>query len=58
MHAPHEGIIDAANSVDADLIVMGSHGRHGMQKLLLGSVTQRVLQDAKCPVLVVRGDLH
>ena len=56
-HVVHEGNVDTAIAIGADLIVMGSHGRTGIEKLLLGSVTQRVLQDAKCPVLVVRGDL-
>jgi nucleotide-binding universal stress UspA family protein len=51
----HEGIVDTADAIGADLIVMGSHGRSGIEKLLLGSVTQRVLQDAKVPVLVVKG---
>ncbi len=53
-HVVHEGIVDTANAVGADLIVMGSHGRAGIEKLLLGSVTQRVLQDASMPVLVVK----
>ncbi|MDM0002105.1 MULTISPECIES: universal stress protein [unclassified Variovorax] len=56
-HVVHEGIVDTAIAIGADLIVMGSHGRTGIEKLLLGSVTQRVLQDAKVPVLVVKGDL-
>jgi nucleotide-binding universal stress UspA family protein len=47
-----------ARGVAADLIVMGSHGRSGIEKLLLGSVTQRVLQDANMPVLVVKGDFN
>jgi len=55
-HVIHEGIIDAAKTLEADLIVMGSHGRHGFEKVLLGSTTQRVLSRTSLPVLVVRGD--
>ena len=47
------GIVDAAQNLDADLIVMGSHGRKGVQKLLLGSVTQKVASHASRSVLVV-----
>lgn len=53
-HAVHEGIVRVADSVGADLIVMGSHGRRGLEKLVLGSVAQRVLQTTRIPVLVVR----
>jgi nucleotide-binding universal stress UspA family protein len=55
-HVVHQGILDSAGSLGTDLIVMGSHGRHGLDKLLLGSTTQRVLGHAKVPVLVVQGD--
>jgi nucleotide-binding universal stress UspA family protein len=55
-HVPHEGILEAAETLGCDLIVIGSHGRHGLQKLLLGSTTQRVLSHADLPVLVVRGE--
>jgi nucleotide-binding universal stress UspA family protein len=55
-HVVHEGILEAVEALGADLIVMGSHGRHGFQKLLLGSTTQRVLSHADLPVLVVRGE--
>ena len=53
-HSVHNGIMEAAKATGADLIVMGSHGRKGLEKLVLGSVTQRVLADSMIPVLVVR----
>ena len=53
-HAVHDGIARVLENVDADLIVMGSHGRRGLEKLMLGSVTQRVLGVVHVPVLVVR----
>ena len=53
-HAVQEGIARALDSTGADLIVMGSHGRRGIEKLVLGSVTQRVLGVVHIPVLVVR----
>ena len=53
-HAVQEGISRALESTGADLIVMGSHGRRGIEKLVLGSVTQRVLGVVHVPVLVVR----
>jgi nucleotide-binding universal stress UspA family protein len=48
----HE-ILQAAQSRAADLIVMGTHGRGGFEHLLLGSVTEKVLRKATCPVLTV-----
>ena len=53
-HAVHDGIQRAVESTGADLIVIGSHGRRGLEKLVLGSVTQKVLSVARVPVLVVR----
>ncbi|MDD2846661.1 MAG: universal stress protein [Rhodoferax sp.] len=53
-HAVHDGIVRAIESVGADLVIMGSHGRRGLEKLMLGSVTQRVLGVVHIPVLVVR----
>ena len=47
-------IVDFASSHDIDLIVMGTHGRGGMAHLLLGSVAERVLRTAACPVLTIR----
>ena len=47
-------VLEQADHAQADLIVMGSHGRNGLDKLVMGSVTQRVLQHTTLPVLVVR----
>lgn len=50
---PQATIIDQALSKKADLIVMGTHGRRGFKRLLLGSVTEAVLREGPCPVLTV-----
>lgn len=52
--APWRGITEQAQALGADLIVMASHGRRGVEALLLGSETQRVLTHCAVPVLVVR----
>ncbi len=52
--APSEGILQTAQEVPTDLIIMGSHGRKGLQKLMLGSVAQNVLSQSEIPVLIVR----
>jgi nucleotide-binding universal stress UspA family protein/hemerythrin-like domain-containing protein len=49
---PHEAILDAATARGCDLIFMASHGRRGIRSLMLGSQTQRVLQNTTIPVLV------
>jgi nucleotide-binding universal stress UspA family protein len=49
-----DGIIEAAETAGADLIVMGSHGRRGLGRLLLGSQAAEVLARAKVPVLIVK----
>ena len=51
---PYEAIIKAAKDKGCDLIMMASHGRKGMQGLLLGSETNKVLTHSKIPVLVYR----
>ncbi|MGB5134235.1 MAG: universal stress protein [Prochlorococcaceae cyanobacterium] len=51
---PHRAILEEASAAGCDLIVMGSHGRRGLEGLLVGSETQRVLLASTCPVLVVR----
>jgi nucleotide-binding universal stress UspA family protein len=50
----HEVICDVAAEVGASVIVMATHGRKGLGHIVLGSVTERVLRDAPCPVLVVK----
>ena len=52
--APDTGIVQQAIKHEADLIVLGSYGRTGLKKLLMGSVTERVIGDSPCPVLVVK----
>jgi nucleotide-binding universal stress UspA family protein len=51
---PYQAIIDTAMSKSCDLIVMASHGRHGISALVLGSETVKVLTHSKIPVLVHR----
>ncbi len=50
----HEAVITLAKDQNADLIVIGSHGRTGLRRLLMGSVAERVIGYAPCPVLVVK----
>ncbi|HBG93428.1 MAG: hypothetical protein A2X54_07700 [Nitrospirae bacterium GWF2_44_13] len=51
---PYEAIIEAAKEKKADLIVVGSHGKAALARLLMGSVTERVIGTAECAVLVVK----
>ena len=53
-YSPDDGIIDAAKKQKCDVIVMASHGRSGISKLFMGSVTQKVLTHSKIPVVVYR----
>jgi len=52
--SPAREIVSAARDEDCDLIVMGTHGRSGVDRLLLGSVAERVVRSAPIPVLTVR----
>lgn len=52
--SPSEGILQTSHELPVDLIVMGSHGRKGLQKLILGSVAQNVLGLAETPILIVK----
>lgn len=55
---PFQEIIDFANAEKVDLIIIGTHGRTGLRHVLLGSVTERVVRLAACPVLVTRLPAH
>jgi nucleotide-binding universal stress UspA family protein len=51
---PWQEVVDAARESDADLIIVATHGHTGLAHVLLGSVAERVVRHAPCPVLVVR----
>lgn len=51
---PRDTIVRTAEAVKADLIVMGTHGRRGLSRVVMGSVAEDVIRHAPCPVLVVR----
>ena len=54
--SPAEKILDYAQAAAIDLIVMSTHGRGGLRRLLVGSVTDRIIRAGNCPVLVVHPD--
>lgn len=51
---PYEEIVRKADEVTADLIIMGTHGRKGLDHVLFGSTAERVVRSARCPVMTVR----
>ena len=51
---PFQEILDTAKTQQVDLIIMGTQGRTGLQHVLMGSVAEKVVRLAPCPVLVVR----
>jgi universal stress protein A len=55
---PADAIVNYAKEVHADIIVVGTHGRSGVSRLLMGSVAEHVVRAAPCPVLVVRPREH
>ena len=55
---PAGAIVDLAKRESADLIVMGTHGRKGLSRLLMGSVAEAVVRRAECPVLTVKSTRH
>ena len=58
MGSPAREVVETARSLPADLIVISTHGRTGLKHVLLGSVTEHVVQRAPCPVLVLREREH
>ena len=53
---PHTSVLNYIEDEECDLVVMGTHGRSGLDRYLLGSVTERVVRTAPVPVLTVRRD--
>lgn len=51
---PYVEIVNKAKSINADIIIMGTHGRTGLSHVLLGSVAEKVLRLAPCPVMIIR----
>jgi hypothetical protein len=51
-------IIETASDLLANLVVVGTHGRRGLSRMVLGSVAEAVVRNAGCPVLVVRPQMH
>lgn len=51
---PYEEVVRMADECGADLIVMGTHGRKGVDRMLFGSTAERVVRNARCPVMTVR----
>ncbi|MBN1279555.1 MAG: universal stress protein, partial [Chlorobiaceae bacterium] len=53
---PAEMILEKASELDVNLIIMGSHGKKGLSRLIMGSVAETVVRKADCPVLIVKND--
>ncbi|WP_035347407.1 universal stress protein [Edaphobacter aggregans] len=52
-HNPTSAIVDLSHKLDADLIIVGTHARHGLSKLILGSCSKGIIHSARCPVLTI-----
>lgn len=55
---PAEKIVEIATEIDADMVILGTHGRTGIKRLLIGSVAEKVVRLSGCSVLVVREKKH
>lgn len=56
--SPSDAILDYARDKMIDIIVIGTHGRTGLSRLVMGSVAERIVRNAPCPVLTVRSTEH
>ncbi|NTV98740.1 MAG: universal stress protein [Chlorobiaceae bacterium] len=54
--SPSDVILDAIDRLDANLVIMGSHGKKGLSRLIMGSVAETVVRKANCPVLTVKAE--
>lgn len=52
-HNPAAAIVDLSENLDADLVIVGTHNRQGLSKLILGSCSEKVIHSARCPVLTI-----
>jgi nucleotide-binding universal stress UspA family protein len=55
---PAEKLVKLAAALDADIVILGTHGRTGIKRFLIGSVAEKVVRNAGCQVLVVREKNH
>lgn len=55
---PASAIVEVARETEAELIVLGTHGRTGLSRVIMGSVAEEVLRKAHCPVVVVKPEMH
>ncbi len=54
LNSPADGVLNAAKTFKADMIVMGSHGRKGFDRILMGSVAESVMRNADCSVVIYK----
>jgi len=54
--SPADAILDKAEALDVNLLIMGSHGKKGLSRLIMGSVAETVVRKANCPVLIVKSE--
>lgn len=55
--APNDEIVAAVQAESPDMLVVGTHGRSGLERLMMGTVAEQIVKSAPCPVLTVRPDV-